>query len=255
MKALIGAAGQGKRMKLMAKDNNKHLFRVFGRPLIEYSLEITSSLDDIEEIIIVVGHQAEAIINTYGTSYNNKKIRYRIQSPLKGVVAAIHAAKMDLDGQDFFLFYGNEVILRGRHKAMIDDFYKQQACVTCGVTRPADLSQAAKSYGLIQDEKGWVYRLIEKPKMLVNEWMGTGNCIMKSRVLDYIPSVPVHPETREKTLADLIQCAVDNGHRVRTFHVADEYVAINARQDLAIVGADAEIPGSGFDEASPRSYH
>jgi len=237
-------------MKLVAKEKNKHLFRVLGRPLIEHSLNIAASIDEIEEIIIVVGYQAEAIINTYGIWYNDKKIRYRIQGSLKGVVAAIHAAANDLDGQDFFLFYGNEVMLRGRHKAMMDDFYKQNACVSCGVTRPADPSQPIKGYGVIQDEKGWVYRLIEKPKVLVNEWMGTGNCIMKNRVLNYIPGVPVHPETREKTLADLIQCAVDNGHRVKTFHVADEYVAVNTQQDLAVVGAGGEMPGT-----SPAGYH
>uniref|UniRef100_UPI0005EB575A sugar phosphate nucleotidyltransferase n=1 Tax=Desulfonatronum thioautotrophicum TaxID=617001 RepID=UPI0005EB575A len=101
MKALILAAGAGKRLRAQTKEQNKCMLEFLSKPLIEHSLNTAASLDEIDEIVIVVGHMAEQIINTYGTSYQGKKIKYKIQSPLKGVVAAIEAAKPYLDGEEF----------------------------------------------------------------------------------------------------------------------------------------------------------
>ncbi len=61
---------------------------------------------DIDEIIIVVGYRAEEIINTYGTQYKNKKIKYVIQWERKGLVHAIECAKEAVGGDDFLLLPG-----------------------------------------------------------------------------------------------------------------------------------------------------
>ncbi len=52
MKALILAAGPGKRLKAQTKEHNKCMFPVFGRPFIEHSLNTAATLDEIDEIII-----------------------------------------------------------------------------------------------------------------------------------------------------------------------------------------------------------
>lgn len=252
MKALILAAGAGKRLKLLTREQNKCMFPIYGRPLIEHSLDIAASLDEIDEIIIVVGHMAEAIINQYGTRYRGKTIRYRIQSPLKGVVAAVASAKPDIDGHDLLLLFASEIIPSGRYKEMVADFYETRPYVSCGVVQSVDPSQIIRTYTVIQNEKGHVYRLVEKPQRVINEWMGTGSCILTSRVLDYITYVPVHPVTRETTLPDLIQTAVDNGHRVKAFHLGNEYISINTKEDMVLVesgGAGAKI------DKSNSGYH
>ncbi|EFI35566.1 Nucleotidyl transferase [Desulfonatronospira thiodismutans ASO3-1] len=228
MKALILAAGPGKRLKAQTKEHNKCMFSVFGKPLIEHSLITAASLKEIDEIIIVVGHMAEQIINAYGTKYQDKTVKYRIQSPLKGPVGAIEAALLDLESEDFLLLFGSELVVQGRYQEMIKDFYHHKLSVSCGVVPASE----KVPYSVIQDEKGFIYRLVEKPARLVNKWMGTGSCVFQSSALEYSASVPVHPVARERTLPDLIQTAVDNGHPVKSFNLGNDYVSINTKEDL-----------------------
>ena len=63
MKALILAGGRGRRMEELSEDRNKCLISLRGKPLVEYSLEAASSIPRIGEIVLLVGYQAESIIN------------------------------------------------------------------------------------------------------------------------------------------------------------------------------------------------
>ena len=76
MKALILAGGRGKRFREVSNDKNKCIIDINGRPLIEYSLNCATQTV-ITEVVIVVGHKAEDIINTYGNRYNGKPIRIK----------------------------------------------------------------------------------------------------------------------------------------------------------------------------------
>ena len=78
MKAVILAAGRGKRLKETTEPVNKSMLKFNGRYLIEYSLE-TARLSKVDEIIIVVGYRAEDIVNQFGIQYENIRIRYVIQ--------------------------------------------------------------------------------------------------------------------------------------------------------------------------------
>ncbi len=232
MKALILAAGRGRRMEDLSEDKNKCLIPVLGRPLIEYSLDVASSLDEIQEIVIIVGYQAESIINRYGIIYKGKPIRYRIQYERKGLVSAIETAIPDLEGKDFFLFLGDEIILRGRHQEMLDAFKKEDLFVCCGIIRQDDPLQVRKTYAIIQGQDNVIYRLIEKPERAINELMGTGNCIFKYDIVNYIPRVPIHHIRNEKELPDLIQCAIDDGRLVKSFVITDTYINVNTKEEL-----------------------
>jgi len=56
MKAIILAAGRGKRLKEVTAPVNKCMLKFNERHLIEYSLE-SASLSNVDEIIIVVGYR------------------------------------------------------------------------------------------------------------------------------------------------------------------------------------------------------
>lgn len=232
MKALILAAGRGKRMEDLSEDKNKCLIPVFGKPLIEYSLDVASSLEEIKEIVIVVGYQAESIINRYGISYRGKPIRYRIQHERKGLVSAIETAIPDLEGKDFCLFLGDEIILKGRHREMIDAFINENMFACCGIIKQYDPLQVRKTYAIIQSPEGVIYRLIEKPERAINDLMGTGNCIFNNAIVQYIPRVPIHHIRNEKELPDLIQCAIDDGRLVKSFIITDHYINVNTKEEL-----------------------
>lgn len=249
MKALILAAGRGKRMDHLSANTNKCLIPVRDKPLIEYSLDRIASLTDISEIVIVVGHHAESIINRYGINYCGKKITYRIQFEQHGLVHALETAIPDLGGEDFLLFLGDEIVLGNHHQAMIESFYKNRAHVICGVINNTNFSEIRKTYAVIQDTNNAVFRLIEKPQKQINNIMGTGNCIFKYEMVKYIPKVPIHHIRKEKELPDLIQCAIDEGHQVKSFFFSGGYFNANTCNELQSIEENwIEIAGKSCDE-------
>jgi NDP-sugar pyrophosphorylase family protein len=54
MKALILAAGRGKRLKDITGSSNKCMFELVGKPVLEYNLDRAVELD-LNELILVVG--------------------------------------------------------------------------------------------------------------------------------------------------------------------------------------------------------
>ena len=75
MKAIIPAAGTGSRLKPYTDNIPKSLVSVKGRPLIKYSLDNLSDCG-IEEVIIIVGFQAEKYKSIIGERHRNCSITY-----------------------------------------------------------------------------------------------------------------------------------------------------------------------------------
>lgn len=231
MKALILAAGRGKRLKENTNQKNKCMLRLFDKPIIEHSFD-TAIITDVEEIVVVVGYRAEEIINTYGNAYKGKPIKYVIQSNQKGLVEAIASAEECINGDNFMLLLGDEILVSPKHCTMLDQFKKEDLFGICGVFVEKRRERIGKTYTIMQDEQCRIYRLIEKPRRPINDWMGTGNCIFKNELFSYIERTPINPNRGEKELPDLIQCAIDEGNIVKSFVICDQYFNINSDEDL-----------------------
>jgi dTDP-glucose pyrophosphorylase len=232
MKALILAGGRGSRLHELTNNANKCMRELQGRPLIEYSLE-NARRAGAEEIDIVVSYKAETIINHFGNEYNGTPIKYIIQWERKGLVHAIECSKATIDGSDFMLFLADEILIDPRHAGMIDYFQEQDVFALCGTVFVTDTTQISKTYSIIYDEQSCrVYRLIEKPRKPLNNLMGTGNCVFKNRIFDYIPYTPINQQRDEKELPDLIQCAIDDGMSVKYFDIGGAYLNINTIDDI-----------------------
>ncbi|MFQ3675355.1 MAG: nucleotidyltransferase family protein [Endomicrobiia bacterium] len=232
IKALILAAGRGKRLGKIVEGQNKCMLKVFGRPLIEYSLDCAKELEEVSEIIIVVGYRAEDIINWYGNNYKGKRIKYVIQWEQRGVVDAIEVSAESLEGKDFMLMLGDEFMFNPRHNLMVKNFFEYDLFGICGVIRVKDTNLISKTYTIDVDNDFNIKQLIEKPDKPFNDLMGTGNCIFKYDILSYIPSTPINKNRGEKELPDLIQEAINNNCIIKYFPICDKYVNINSPKEL-----------------------
>lgn len=231
MKALILAGGRGKRMEQLSESENKCMLTLNGKHLIEYSLDSAAAIPEVSEIVIVVGYRAESIINRFGTFYKGKQVRYVIQKKQAGVVHAMNCAKGYIGDNDFFLFLGDEVILGGRHASMLDLMRNDNLFCVCGVFPQKDLEQIKRTYALIYSPDDRIYRLIEKPRKPFTALMGTGNILFRRAIFDYVDFTPINLSRGEKELPDLIQCAIDDGERVKLFQVCDRYININSMEE------------------------
>ncbi|MDD5756671.1 MAG: sugar phosphate nucleotidyltransferase [bacterium] len=231
MKALVLAAGRGKRLQENSANQNKCLINIKGQPLIECSFE-NALAAEVKEIVVVVGYRAEDIISQYGNSYQGKPVKYAIQNEQAGLVHAIACSQRVLGGSDFMLMLGDELMLNPRHKEFMAKFQKENLFGLCGVVKVKDKSLIKKTYALAQDKNGVISRLIEKPDHPKNNIMGTGNCIFKHKIFDYIEKTPLNQIRGEKELPDLIQAAIDDGQLVKSFSICDEYINVNVPEEI-----------------------
>ena len=124
MKALILAGGSGKRLSENSNNHNKCMLQLFGKPLVQYSLENAVRVG-VSAIVMVVGYRAEEIINGFGNRFQNVRIKYVIQHDAKGLVHAIECARDAIGDSDFMLFLADEILRSPRHQEMIDQFYSE----------------------------------------------------------------------------------------------------------------------------------
>lgn len=243
MKAVILAAGRGNRLSDKTNNINKCMLKLNEKPILEYNIQRACEIPEINEIIVVVGYQKEDIIKHFGFDYNGKNIRYIYQWEQLGLVNAIEVAREILNDEDFFLLLGDEILINSRHKEMVEEFSKRQYNDTeislfgfCGVVRrmKRDLEKINRTYAIMFDGNWRINRLIEKPKYFPNIFQGTGCCIFKNEILNYINECPIHIRRgrEEKELPDFIQCAIDDGKEIRHFVIGSEYCNINDLTDL-----------------------
>ncbi len=234
LKALVLAGGRGNRLNELSAEQNKCMTRVCGKHLIEYNLDCALGVD-VDEIILVVGYKAETIINFLGNNYKGKPVKYVIQGEQRGLVHAIECAQKSINGDDFFLMLGDEMLFNPKHQSMVEEFKKNKDIFgMCGIVTVKDREQIKKTYTLIQGPHHDIYRLIEKPRHPLNEFQGTGHCVFRNQIYDYIKYTPIHHERNEKELPDLIQCAIDDAMTIKAFTICDKYTNINTHEDIKL---------------------
>lgn len=234
MKALVLAAGRGSRLGDETESVNKCMLRLLDRPLVEYSLDGAIEAG-ASSLVIVVGYRAEDITDHLGSEYRGVPIHYVEQSEQRGVVHAIECARSAIDGSDFMLFLADEFMVNARRQAMREEFQREDLFLVCGFVRVDDRSLITRTWSFLGDDTTRrIHRMVEKPRRPFSDWMGTGNCIMKGSMLDYLDRCPVNAVRGEREMVDLFQCAVDDARLARWFDVADEYVNINTHADIAL---------------------
>jgi dTDP-glucose pyrophosphorylase len=234
VKALVLAAGRGSRLGAETDDHNKCMLRMFDKPLVQYSLE-NAVRAGVSEIVMVVGYRAEEVINGFGIDFEGTRIQYVIQDDPHGLVHAIETAAPAIGREDFMLLLADEILWHPNHAEMVKMYEEQQLFGICGVVQEEDRAEIQKTYALIEDPGTHrIHRLIEKPRRPPSRIRGTGNCIFRHEIFDYVALTPINQNRREKELPDLIQCAIDDGEDVRSFDIGDGYVNINTPEDIAI---------------------
>ena len=128
---------------------------------------------------------------------------------------------------------GDEMLFNPKHQSMIGEFKKNKEIFgMCGIVKVNDRNQVKKTYTIIQGSNNDIYRLIEKPRHPLNEFQGTGHCVFKNQIYDYIKYTPIHHERNEKELPDLIQCAIDDAMTIKAFMICDKYTNVNTHEDI-----------------------
>ena len=131
MQAIILAAGMGRRLGEYTKDNTKCMLPVNGVRLIDRMLGQLAELD-LKRVVIVVGYQAQNLIDYIGHRYDERlKIEY-IENPIYDKTNNIYSlalAKQQMQEDDTLLLESDLIFEEGMLRLLMENSYPNLALV------------------------------------------------------------------------------------------------------------------------------
>ncbi len=173
MKAVVVAAGEGKRMRPLTLEKPKPLIPVAGKALIEHVLDALPP--EIDEIIIVTGYKGDMIRNHIGNSYKGRPVRYVHQWMQAGTAHALSLARPFLDGK--FLYLNADDILGA--EALAEALKHPLAVLVATHDKPETMGVITKR------DDGTLERIDEKPENPVSNLVNTGTMVLDERLFSY----------------------------------------------------------------------
>lgn len=229
--AVILAAGKGTRMK---SEKAKVLHELDGKPLLHYSIKAAKEAG-AEKIVAVIGHQADIVRTTFADS----SCVFVEQKPQLGTGHAVLQARDVLAG-----YKGLTVILCGdvpllkpaTIKSLMDNHLVHSAVVSVLTTIPPP----PHAYGrIVKDEEGNVLKIVEHKDATDEEKkigeINTGiYCVDTKFLFDALGKVTNHNQQGEYYLTDIVEIAVSEGQKVKSFIASDdvEVMGINTLDEL-----------------------
>ena len=131
MQAIILAAGMGRRLGEYTKDNTKCMLPVNGVRLIDRTLDQLAELD-LKRVVIVVGYQAQNLIDYIGHRYDDRlKIEY-VENPIYDKTNNIYSlalAKQQMQEDDTLLLESDLIYEEGMLRLLTENPYPNLALV------------------------------------------------------------------------------------------------------------------------------
>ena len=163
MKAVILAAGEGKRLRPFTETMPKVMLPVANKPILEHVFDAIKKTG-IDEIIIVVGYKKEVIMD-YFKDYKGIKITYITQDKQLGTAHALLQAK-DQIKESFIVLAGDNIIDNKSIQKLIHD-KSEYSIIVKEHPYPS-------KYGVVFLENQNLVELIEKPEEEIGKFISTG---------------------------------------------------------------------------------
>ena len=131
MQAIILAAGMGRRLGELTKNNTKCMVEVNGITLIDRMLIQLSKLS-LNRVVVVVGYEGKKLIDYIGTRYDAKMTIEYVENPIYDKTNNIYSlalAKEYLKGDDTLLIESDLIVDDGLYNLILNDPYPNLALV------------------------------------------------------------------------------------------------------------------------------
>jgi UDP-N-acetylglucosamine diphosphorylase/glucosamine-1-phosphate N-acetyltransferase len=201
-KAVILAAGEGKRLRPFTETMPKVMLPVANKPLLEYVFDAARK-SGIDEIVVVVGYKKEVIME-YFKDYKGIKITYVTQDRQLGTAHALLQAKKHIK-DSFIVLAGDNIIDPGSIAKLLKD-QSEYSLLIKEHPHPS-------KYGVVFIENRNIRRIVEKPKEDVGKYISTGIYKLPRSVftdIEQCTSEGAH------ALSSVIQSLVDKGKHINT---------------------------------------
>ncbi|UPV75210.1 sugar phosphate nucleotidyltransferase [Halorussus limi] len=238
MLGVVPAAGEGTRLRPLTEEKPKGLVEVAGKPLLAHVFE-TLAASGVEEVVVVVGYEGDAIRDYFGTSAAGVPLSYVEQNDRLGLGHAVLQAESHVDGP-FVVLNGDNVVAGDLREPMARQRDPDVDAVVA--VEEVDLATARET-GVVSVEGGddgaseRITGIAEKPTDPPSTLATTGAYVLPEEIFDALDLL--RPSERgEYELADALGVLIRAGARVEAVPLTAERVNVNAPADL---DAAAEI--------------
>ena len=185
MKAVVLAGGLGTRLRPLTLNTPKPIVPIFDRPFLHQQIELLRQLPDIDEIILSLNYQPEAIERVVGDGSDlGIHIRYVVEPTPLGTGGAIKYACRGVQGT--VIVFNGDVLTDTVLGAVVALHQDRQARATIVLT-PVENPSA---YGLVEtDDEGNVTQFLEKPNPdeITCDTINVGIYVLDTDTFDRIP--------------------------------------------------------------------
>jgi len=185
MKAMILAAGEGRRLRPLTNHLPKPMLPVADKPLLEHTL-IYLRNHDITEVAINLHHLAQAVIDYFGDGSDwGVSLRYSVEEALLGSAGGVKRVEDFFD--DTFIVYYGDLFTQADLHPMIDLHRQRGAPATMGLYRVPD----PWNRGIVElNDEQLITRFAEKPPrdQAFSDLANAGIYVLEPEVLDSIPA-------------------------------------------------------------------
>lgn len=227
-RAVVLAAGRGKRMGEITTEVPKAMLEVRGRPMLEHVLNGLADVG-IESFFLVVGYRREMIEEHFRNW--RRPIEFRVQDPVDGTGSATRLAREFVGGEPFLLTYGDIICEPASYLRCDREIAEHpSAAAVLGVRDVDDPWQGAAVY----EEGGRVTRVIEKPPRgtSTTRWNSAGLDGLRPVAFSYLDKLQPSPRG-EYEITTIFDMMLAEGVEVRISPMEGLWRDVGRPEDLA----------------------
>ena len=246
--SIILAAGKGTRLAPITNTRSKGMLPILGKPFLERIIRGMLS-SGLRNFILVVNPEDHEFRQYFQKEFSlDVQIQFIDQDRQLGTAHALRLAAPHITG-DFFLSACDSLVPEGEMNLLVSTW--SQSPGSQGLLSLERIPQKdADKTGIVTLEGDKVSGIVEKPlpAEAPSNISSTPLYAFSSRILDYLPQVPVSPRG-EYELQDAIQMMIDEGQTVNgiflknrlTLTTAEDLLAINLYYLYALVQRDRVV--------------
>ena len=231
-RAVVLAGGGGLRANPAAKVVNKCLFSIHDHSLVERQINLIRDQLGITDIIIVVGHLRQQVMDYLGDGSRwGVAVRYvEVERVEEGPARGLLAAKAYLD-RPFFLLLGDEFHNTSRHDRLLEYLDRRPDALFTYI-HTIDPYRIMSNFTLGIDESDGVEWIKEKPRKVESDLCGCGTMYLTPRAVEAIENAKPSETTGRVELYEAVASLIPDG-KVFAVDVDDPgYFNVNTLEDL-----------------------
>ncbi len=245
MKALILAAGSGKRLGVLGKSVAKPMLPILEKPLLEYIIYLMAR-HGFNDLVINLFHLAESIKNHFGDGKPwNVNITYSLETHLLGTAGALTKVK-DYFDEPFLVYYGDN-LTNVDLSELWESHQSSSALATIGLIRMDEPT----TRGIISlDKSRNIDRIIEKPtksQVFDNYWVNAGCYIIEPDLINYIPKTGPVDFSRDVFPLLLAKKKILRGHPLKGQLLSTDTPKRYESALNAVMDGSFSLPQKGFN--------